>query len=162
MLTARDPLDAQRMAAGFSPGASYPDGYLGTITNRREDRDLAVLQSRLTSTSYQRGVHKGEKIPTGDYHWSQDMNPEMGLQRQAQARVVNIEGGQVMVTPRASVTGDPVEMLAHDGKFAGASPREIERELRARGGDPAKNPVTVLDPGRAKRIRAEMPPWSGF
>src|ERR1700761_7497718 len=69
MLTARDPLDAKRMAAGFAPGASYPDGYLGTITDRREDRDMAVLQSRLTPNSYQRGVHKGDIIPKGDYSW---------------------------------------------------------------------------------------------
>lgn len=161
MLAARDPLDAKRQAAGFAPGASYPDGYLGTITSRQEDKTMAVLQSRLTSTSYQRGVHAGELQPKGAYFWSEDMNPMMGLQRQQQAVLDDSEGALVWRAPRATVSGDPVEMLAHDGKFAGASAREVEQELRNRGGDPAKNPVTVVDPSRAARMSSMLPPWSG-
>lgn len=161
MLTARDPLDMKRMAAGFAPGASYPDGYLGTITDRRSDQNSAALQSRLTSTSYQRGVHAGEKQPKGAYYWSEDMNPMMGLERQQRAVQVDQEGALVWSTPRQSVTGDPVEMLANDGKMAGKSAREIEQALRDRGGDPAKNPVTVIDPSRAARMRGMLPQWSG-
>lgn len=161
MLTARNPLDMKRMAAGFAPGASYPDGYLGTITDRRSDQNSAALASRMTSTSYQRGVHAGEKQPKGAYYWSEDMNPMMGLQRQQRAVLVDQEGAAVWSAPRQSVTGDPVEMLANDGKMAGKSTRELEQALRDRGGDPAKNPVTVVDPSRAARMRELLPRWSG-
>lgn len=163
MMAARNPLDAKRQAAGFAPGASYPDGYLGTLTNPQSDRDKipAVLQSRLTSTSYQRGVHAGEKQAKGAYYWSDDMNPTMGLQRQQQAVLTDQEGGLVWQTPRQSVTGDPVEMIANDGKMAGATSRQIEQALRDRGGDPAKNPVTVVDPSRAAKMRGMLPQWSG-
>lgn len=161
MLSARNPLDAQRMAAGFAPGASYPDGYLGVTTNRQSDRTLAVLQSRLTSTSYQRGVHAGDKQPKGAYYWSEDMNPTMGIARQQQAVLTDQEGGLVYRTPRQSVTGDPVEMIANDGKLAGDTTRQIESKMRAAGGDPAKNPVTVVDPSRAAQMRRMLPRWSG-
>lgn len=164
MLTARDPLDAARMAAGFAPGASYPDGYLGVTTNRQSDRTLAALGSRLQSgTSYQRGVHAGEKQPKGAYYWSEDMNPGMGIARQAQAVVTDQEGGIVFRTPRQSVTGNPVEMIVNDGKLAGADNRLIEAALRQRGGDPARNPVTQTSPDRATRMRSShmLPRWSG-
>jgi hypothetical protein len=161
MLTARDPLDAKRMAAGFAPGASYPDGYLGTITDRQEDKTLAVLQSRLTPNSYQRGVHAGEKQRQSAYFWEPSFNPGTGLQRQMAVQEVDIEGGVVMMTPRNTVSGDPVEMLAHDGKFQAASDRERDAMMRARGGDPAKNPVMQVDPSRAARMRNQLPQWSG-
>jgi hypothetical protein len=163
MMAARNPLDAKRQAAGFAPGASWPDGYLGTLTNPQSDRDKipAVLQSRLTSTSYQRGVHVGERQPKSAYSWSDDMNPMMGLQRQSEAVLTNQEGAFVWQTPRATVTGDPVEMIANDGKMAGASTRQVEQALRAAGGDPAKNPVTVVDPSRAAKMRGMLPQWSG-
>ncbi len=163
MMAARNPLDAKRQAAGFAPGASYPDGYLGTLTNPQSDRDKipAVLQSRLTSTSYQRGVHVGERQPKSAYSWSDDMNPMMGLQRQSEAVMADQEGGIVYRTQRMAPSGDPVEMIANDGKLAGANSREIEKALRSQGGDPAKNPVTVVDPSRAARMRGMLPQWSG-
>lgn len=164
ILTARDPLDAKRMAAGFAPGASYPDGYLGSMGgDRQQDRDLAVLQTRLTSTSYQRGIHAGEVIPKGAYYWSADMNPEMGLMRQAKSIPVDQEGGLVYSSPRYAPTGDPVEMLAHDGMSAGKTAREIESDLNSTGGDYAKNPVTVVAPDRAARMAQTgmLPRWSG-
>ena len=49
------------MAQGFAPGAAYPDGYLGTITDRQQDKLLGAVQSRLTDRSYQRGVHKARE-----------------------------------------------------------------------------------------------------
>lgn len=161
MLTARDPLDAKRMAAGFAPGASYPDGYLGTITDRQEDKTLAVLQSRLTPNSYQRGVHAGEKVRQSAYFWEPKFNPQTGLERQMASQAVDVEGGVVIMSPRNTVSGDPVEMLAHDGKFQAASDRERDAMMRARGGDPAKNPVMVTDPSRAARMRNQLPQWSG-
>jgi hypothetical protein len=161
VLSARDPLDAKRVAAGFAPGASYPDGYLGTITTRQEDKTMAVLQGRLTSTSYQRGVHAGSLQPHQAYFWTEDVNPTAGLQRQAQAVLTPSEGALVWSTPKFSPSGDPVEMLANDGKMAGKPAREIEAELLRRGGDPAKNPVTQLNPSRAAQMSRMLPPWSG-
>lgn len=160
-LTARNPLDAKRQAAGFAPGASYPDGYLGVITDRQEDKMLAVLQTRMTPNSYQRGVHKGSLVGPQAYFWNQDMDPEMGLARQAAAQAADVEGGVVLYTERFTPTGDPVEMLAHDGKTAMMNPREQEAALRSAGGDPAKNPVQVVDPARRARMAQHLPRWSG-
>lgn len=161
MLTARNPLDMARMAAGFAPGASYPDGYLGTITNRESDKFTAVLQNRLTPTSYQRGVHVGDKQAQSAYYWNQDMNPTMGLERQQRAVQVDSEGAMVFQNQRFAPMGNPVEMLANDGKMATAGEREREAALRRAGGDPAKNPVTQLDPARSMRMRSMLPRWSG-
>jgi hypothetical protein len=159
-LTARDGLDAKRLANGFAPGASYPDGYLGNITDRQQDKLMTALQSKLSQRSYVRGVHVGEKVGTGSYFWDDQMNPDMGLERQAQAVPVDVEGGIVMMTPRFAPTGDPVEYLAHDGKTAGLLDREAENRARAAGVDPTKNPpLTYSNPARADRIRANMPRW---
>lgn len=160
-LTARNPLDAQRMAAGFAPGASWPDGYLGNITDRQEDRMLGALQNKLTSKSYQRGVHKGEIVGARAYFWDEDMDPQMGLARQSDISIRDVEGGVVMMTQRFAPTGNPVEMLAHDGKTAGMTDREQEARARQLGVDPAKNPVTVTDPARAVRMQQSLPRWSG-
>lgn len=160
MLTARDPLDAKRMAAGFAPGASFPDGYLGVITDRQEDKTLAVLQSRLTPNSYQRGVHVGEKVRQSAYFWEPGFNPNSGLEREMKTRVVDVEGGTVMMSPKNSPSMDPVEMLSHDGKFQAASDRERDAMMRARNADPAKNPIMITDTSRAARMRDQLPAWS--
>lgn len=160
MLTARDPLDARRMAEGFAPGASYPDGYLGSITDRREDK-LAFLQNRPGPGTYQRGVHVGDRVDPAGYFWDQDMNPQMGLARQDSSVPDVIEGGLVFLSPRAAPTGSPVERLAHDGKTAMEDPRGQENALRQAGGDPAATPVQVMDPSRRARMARELPAWSG-
>ena len=73
----RDILDARRsVATPRTPNAEYPDGYLGNVNSRREDRLLQAVQSRLTQRNYQRGVHKGEKLDTSDYFWPDDFNPQ--------------------------------------------------------------------------------------
>lgn len=79
----RDPLDARRAQQGFVPTAEYPDGYLGLIQSRREDRLLDSLKNRLNQRSYQRGVHKGEKVDPADYLWPKEFGPMTGLERQA-------------------------------------------------------------------------------
>ena len=159
-LTARDGLDAKRMAAGFAPGASYPDGYLGSITDRREDRVLGALQHQ-NNRSYQRGVHKGERTDPSSYMWTPDVNPDMGLARQAAAVAADIEGGVVLMTQRAAPAGDPVEMVAHDAKISTLPMRERDEALRQAGGDPAKNPVQVVDPSRRAQMAKHLPRWSG-
>lgn len=160
LLSARNPLDAKRQAAGFAPGASYPDGYLGNVGGRQNDK-LAILQTRLTPTSYQRGVHAGSKQPQSAYYWSDDVNPTMGLARQAQAIPVDSEGAVVFQAQRFAPTGNPVELLVNDGKTATMSDRQREQKLRELGGDPAMNPVTQVDPSRAARMANMLPRWSG-
>jgi hypothetical protein len=82
-LTFRDDLDATRSGmANFIPSAQYPDGYLGTIQSRRGDRLLDNLKTQLNQRSYQRGVHKGEKVDPRDYFWPPELQPNSGLQRQ--------------------------------------------------------------------------------
>lgn len=159
-LTARDPLDASRMAAGFAPGASWPDGYLGNITDRRGDRVLGALAHQ-NQRSYQRGVHKGERTDPGSYSWSDSMNPDMGLARQSAAAVEDIEGGIVMMTQRFAPTGNPVERLAHGGKTAMMNPRQQDAAMRAAGGDPSVNPVQVVDPSLRAKMAQHLPRWSG-
>jgi hypothetical protein len=84
---ARDIMDAKRMMqAGYVPTAEYPDGYLGTINSRREDRLLDNIANRATQKSYQRGVHKGERIDPADYYWTDQVNPSVGLQYEARGK----------------------------------------------------------------------------
>ena len=82
---ARSDLDAIRIGTGRVPSAEYPDGYLGTIRSRRDDRLLDSIKSRVGQKSYQRGVHKGERIEASSYYWSPEFNDQMGIQRQMKA-----------------------------------------------------------------------------
>lgn len=82
----RDPVDAARTMMGQRvPSAEYPDGYLGTIQSRREDRVLNDVKSRLNDRAYQRGVHKGERIDASDYYWPEGYGPDSGIERQSEA-----------------------------------------------------------------------------
>lgn len=105
----RDSLDAYRSAWNRTPEAQYPDGYLGTIRTRREDRMLGAVSERSTQRNYQRGVHKGERIDQSDYFWRPDFNPMSGLQRQATTGM-----------RAAPLFGPETTVLAHDGKVSGA------------------------------------------
>jgi hypothetical protein len=162
VVTPRNPLDGARMAQGFAPGASYPDGYLGTITDRHQDKMFSALQTRLTDRSYQRGVHVGEKLGAGQYSWTADCNPDAGLARQAQAQPVNQEGAIVWATPRYAPTGNPVEKLTAMGKSATLPVEQQMQVARQYGVDPAVNPLpmTMTDPGRAERWRKMLPTYS--
>ena len=79
----RDDLDYQRSMFRRIPAAEYPDGYLGTMRLRRDDRVLGYVQGRITERQYQRGVHKGERIDPQDYFWLPGFNPQSGLDAQA-------------------------------------------------------------------------------
>ena len=83
MPVARSELEASRMGTGRVPQAEYPDGYLGSIRSRRDDRLLDSTKNRVNQRSYQRGVHKGERIDMGDYAWPDEFNPQTGLVTQA-------------------------------------------------------------------------------
>jgi hypothetical protein len=79
----RSVMDARRMMVNRTPNADYPNGYLGTITSRREDRLFDSLKARVNQRSYQRGVHLGERIDPGDYLFPENMGPLAGIERQA-------------------------------------------------------------------------------
>jgi hypothetical protein len=115
---ARGELDAIRIGTGRVPSAEYPDGYLGTIRSRRDDRLLDSIKSRVGQKSYQRGVHKGERIEPSAYYWSPDFNDQTSIKRQMKAKQVNING--VMVWTTKKYTQDirlvPAPHLVNDGK----------------------------------------------
>jgi hypothetical protein len=115
---ARGDLDAIRIGTGRVPQAEYPDGYLGTIRSRRDDRLLDSIKNRVNQKSYQRGVHKGERIEGSAYFWSPDFNDQMGLKRQMKAKPVNINGGVVYMIPKAGqdLRLIPAPKLVNDGK----------------------------------------------
>lgn len=125
----RDALDAQRMGVGRIPSAEWPDGYLGTIRSRRDDRLLDAVKDNLNRRSYQRGVHVGSRIDPGDYTWPTNMRPDRGLKAEARgqrAQLVNraedvhlVNGGTGRPMPPGAVQIDP----ARAGQLAFLTPR---------------------------------------
>jgi hypothetical protein len=109
----RDAKDRTLAAFGSSPDTTFADGYLGTMSsNRRQDKLLDSVK-RQNHRSYSRGVHKGERINSGDYLWPEEFNLTTGLEMQAQ--------GLKFAPPGA----EPIR-LTNDGK---AGPRGIPRGL---------------------------------
>lgn len=143
----RSPLDARRSMAGQE--SQWPDGYLGTITDRQQDKVLAKVQEKLTERSYQRGVHVGSKVGQDQYYWTPTVNPDCGLQRQAAA----VLEGNVILTARFAPSGDPAERLAHMGKTAGLTPPEAMNLARQYGVDPGSGQPP-------SRLASMLPPWS--
>lgn len=135
----RDGLDARRAQMGQRlPAAQYPDGYLGTIHSRHEDKLLKKLGDRVNQKSYQRGVHKGERIDPSDYFWptAGPVDMEAGLRAQA-------------VGTRWTAKGSPVEHILSGSPYATDTAREL---LRIEG--------LVADPPVANpSLRRLAPPW---
>lgn len=139
----RDSLDQARAQYGAKiPQAEYPDGYLGTIVSRRNDRMLDQLKNRLTQRSYQRGVHKGERIDPADYFWPPEFNMNSALINEAQG---------VRWAPR----GNPVETLAAGGR---PGPQDLERMRRIYGVD-GQTAVAEVDPNRQALMARLLPQW---
>lgn len=116
--------------------AQYPDGYLGTMSaNRRQDKILGTL-SRMNARQYSRGVHKGERINTGDYFWPDEFNKYTGLQMQAQGLKF------------APVGAEPVR-LTNDGKVG---PRGIPRGT-------TEEDAQQISPARRAQLKTLAPPW---
>lgn len=154
----RSPLDAVRAARGTLPHAEYPDGYLGTIIDRQSDKLLDAVTNKLTERSYQRGVHKGEKIARTDYFWDETvLDPDSGLRRQA--RSAKQQGNTIQVE-RWCPKGNPVERLAHMGKTAGLSAPEQEKVYKQFGVSIARNPVVNQDPTRKARMQKMLPDYA--
>jgi hypothetical protein len=115
---ARGDLDGIRMGTGRVPSAEYPDGYLGTIRSRRDDRILDSVKNRVNQKAYQRGVHKGERIEPNAYFWTPDFSSNSGIQRQMKAKQVNVNGVMVWQMPRFTqdIRMVPAPHLVNDGK----------------------------------------------
>jgi hypothetical protein len=115
---ARGELDAIRIGTGRVPTAEYPDGYLGTIRSRRDDRLLDSIKNRVGQKSYQRGVHKGERIEASAYFWDREFNDQMGIKRQSRAKLVNNNGAMMYMTPKGApdIRLTPAPHLVNDGK----------------------------------------------
>ena len=120
---ARSELDFLRIGVGREPSAEYPDGYLGTIRSRRDDRGkpygtservLDSLKTRVTQRSYQRGVHRGERIDPSDYYYPDKLRPDRGIARQFKG----VRDGNVIRVPRnvEVATMVPPPHLPNDGK----------------------------------------------
>ena len=120
---ARSEMDFLRMGVGREPSAEYPDGYLGTIRSRRDDRGrpsstsdkvLDSLKQRTGQRSYQRGVHRGERIDPSDYYYPKGFEPDRGIKRQMRGVVT----GNVISTKRNADLVDlvPAPHLPNDGK----------------------------------------------
>jgi hypothetical protein len=82
----RNTADEQRSMYRQAPQAQYPDGYLGTIVSRQNDRLMQALQARTSQPNYTRGVHKGARISAGDYFWPPEFNEMSGLKAEAAGR----------------------------------------------------------------------------
>lgn len=92
------------LLAARIPTAMYPDGYLGTVQSRRQDRLRAQGGgTRMTQRSYQRGVHVGARVEPQQYFWSEEVYPEAGLVAQSEGR-------------RFAPTGEYATHLMNDGK----------------------------------------------
>lgn len=153
----RSPLDAERAAAGQLPYADYPDGYLGTIVDRHEDKLLAKVQEKLSDRSYQRGVHVGSKISPGDYFWDTNIvDPNSRLKTEARAK----RTGYTLSVKRHAPKGNPIERLAHLGKTAGLSPPEQVSLYKQYGVNMARNPVVLTDPDRQARLQKMLPGYA--
>ena len=141
----RDILDARRSAATpRTPGAEYPDGYLGTVNSRREDRLLNAVQSRLTQRNYQRGIHKGDKIDNGDYFWTPQFNDMSGIQAQAQGR------------KWAPVGSTAAEQINHMGKNHLIPPEQMSRVAAQYN----VKEILPVDPVRQSSMKRLLPNWS--
>jgi hypothetical protein len=119
----RSDLDFLRLGVGRVPQAEYPDGYLGTIRSRRDDRGngtdtvLDSLKNRQNQRGYQRGVHKGERIDQAQYFWPEGLKPDRRL-KQSLYSVDYIDGGISMMVNRNAPKQRlaPAPHLVNDGK----------------------------------------------
>ena len=137
----RSILDAKRAMVGRTPGAEYPDGYLGSITDRREDKMLQHVRNN--ARSYTRGVHKGSRIEPQDYFWPQDFNPYTGLEYQSKGK-------------KWSQSGSPVERLVYsDSSMTQAEEAQIREQMNL----PPDPQMNGTDPEVRARLRKMGPAW---
>lgn len=143
----RSILDARIAAAtGKTPEAQYPDGYLGSVIDRRQDKLLQTVRNN--ARSYTRGVHKGSIIGAESYFWPEDLTPYSSLDRR-------MAGDK----KRYSAEGNPIERLAHGGKFmTNEAAKKLAQELNI-----AYDPQVAgnIDPNIRKfHSSVNLPGWS--
>lgn len=133
---ARSELDFLRLGVGRAPQAEYPDGYLGTIRTRRDDKGrdssasdkvLNALKVRVGQRSYQRGVHRGERIDVQDYYYPDGLDPASGIRRQMKG----VRVGNTINVPRHTENPmiAPAPHLPNDGKanMRSTSPMALDK-----------------------------------
>jgi hypothetical protein len=134
---ARGELDFLRMGVGREPSAEYPDGYLGTIRTRRDDRGrpnsvseqvMAGLKVRQTQRGYQRGVHRGERIDPGDYYLPDELSMDRGIRRQMAAAKKGFPAARF--APRFALA--PAPHLPNDGKAGPTAKSNSPYEMNVR------------------------------
>lgn len=122
----RSGMDFARMGVGRAPQAEYPDGYLGTIRSRRDDKGkpyaisdtvLDSLKNRQNQRAYQRGVHKGERIDAAQYMWPENLEPDRRVKKK-NYRLTEVDGAMVYITKRNAPQTElaPPPQLINDGK----------------------------------------------
>jgi hypothetical protein len=131
----RSELDFLRLGVGRQPSAEYPDGYLGTIRSRRDDRGrpsnsdkvLDSLKVRIGQRSYQRGVHRGERIDASDYYYPEGLENFSGISRQMKAAKDGNVYRSTRHVPNFSIA--PAPHLPNDGKanMRSTSPMEMNK-----------------------------------
>lgn len=146
--TFRDPMDAMRSMWRRTPEATYPDGYLGTIESTRRDR-LLDASIRQNQRSYQRGVHKGERIDPEDYFWPEYFNLETGLVLESQGLKWAPPVSQPIAVDVVRGRANPDLYRKAQESFMG--PRGVPR-------DPAM--LRSVDERRAAQLRRLAPSWS--
>jgi len=113
---------------------SIPDGYLGTIRTRRDDRGrdtsdnvLNALKVRVGQRSYQRGVHRGERIDVQDYYYPDGLDNMRGIRRQMEG----VRDGNVIRVKRGveNAMAAPAPHLPNDGKanMRSTSPLSLDK-----------------------------------
>lgn len=145
----RDQLDYMRSGWRRTPEAQHPDGYLGTIHTRREDRLLDGLKQRQARGPAIRGIHKGERLDKRDYYWLPEFNPDSGLMTQAQA----VEDWNGFVVPRyvsPGLVNDPLapEMMNPRGAAIRQQLREGPRGMTP----PWSTPPAPVQPGMVRTV----------
>jgi hypothetical protein len=134
---ARSELDFLRLGVGRQPSAEYPDGYLGTIRSRRDDRGrssstsdnvMNALKVRVGQRSYQRGVHRGERIDVQDYYYPAGLDNMRGIARQMRGK----KAGNVILVKRnvENAMAAPAPHLPNDGKanMRSTSPLALDKQ----------------------------------
>ena len=91
---------------------------------------------RTNTRSYSRGVHKGERINSGDYIWPEEFNLLTGLQLESRGK-------------KFAPTGGMPTHLANDGKMG---PAGIPR-----GTNSPDQPI--MDMQRRSMLKSLAPPW---
>lgn len=125
-VTPRSSMDFLRMGVGRAPQAEYPDGYLGTIRTRRDDKGkpysvgdtvLDSLKNRQNQRAYQRGVHRGERIDPAQYLWPEHLQDDRGI-KSKNYKAQEVSGAVVYMGKRNAPKMDlaPAPHLVNDGK----------------------------------------------